>query len=488
MGQLRTLAGQTAIYGLSSIVGRLLNYLLVPLYTRIFAPAEYGVVSEFYAYITFLMVLYALGLETAFFHFSNKKLRQEHVFGHAQFTLLCSTGFFTVVLLLFSGPIATGLGYPEHPEYIRWFACILAFDTLATLPFAKLRQQNKAMRFALIKLLGIFINIGLNLFFLLVLPGLGPDYYRQDIGVGYVFIANLAASGITLLLLLPEMRSMKGGFQWTLIREMLVYGFPLLIAGFAGMINETLDRAILKYLISDPKTAMEQLGIYSACYKLSILMTLFVQTFRYAAEPFYFSQQHKENSRVLFSRVMNYFVLAGCVIFLGVMFYMDIIKLFIGERYHSGLGVVPILLAANLFLGIYLNLSIWYKLSGKTGYGAWLSILGALITIVFNLWLIPTMGYTGAAWATLICYTAMMLLSYLKGQQVYPVPYESGKILLMLGITLLLWQCWEMFRLRFTLDAYVWGAISFILLLLFFGGMWRYLGGIRQLPAILRKK
>ncbi len=477
MSQLRALAGQTAIYGLSSIVGRLLNYLLVPLYTRVFLPEQYGIVSEFYAYISFLMVVYTLGLETAYFHFSNNKLKQENVFGHAQFTLTCTTAFFTLLLLLFASPIAAGIGHPEHPEYVRWFAWILAFDTLSTLPFARLRQQNKALRFALVKLGGIFINIGLTLLLLLVLPSTSLLPGDSTAAVGYVFIANLAASGCTLLLLLPELRQMRTGFKWSLIRELVTYGFPLLIAGLAGMINETLDRAILKYLIPDQRLALEQLGVYSACYKLSILMTLFVQTFRYAAEPFYFSQQHKENSRELFARVMEYFVLIGCCIFLVVMFYMDIIKFFIGENFHSGLGVVPILLMANLCLGIYLNLSIWYKLSGKTGYGAWLSVLGALITVVFNLWLIPSMGYTGAAWATLFCYGSMLVFSYLKGQQVWSVPYNTTRLLMMLGLTVVVWLVWEQLRIFFPLDALRWSGISLLLLFAYFGTWWKLLGG-----------
>lgn len=297
------------------------------------------------------------------------------------------------------------------------------------------------------------------------------------IRIGYVFLANLAASGITLVLLFPELRSMKFDIDKALIREMLIYGFPILIAGFAGMINETLDRAILKYLITDKSIAMQQLGIYSACYKLSILMTLFVQTFRYAADPFYFSQQHKENSRKLFANVMNYFVLVGCIIFLGVMYYLDIVKLFIGENYYSGLKVVPVLLAANLFLGIYLNMSIWYKLSGNTRYGAWLSIIGALITIVFNLWLIPIMGYMGSAWATFICYVSMMLLSYWKGQKVFPIPYETGKIIFLLISTFVFWQGFELLKsnLEFSLaTGWIFGGI---LLLVFFASMWRMLGG-----------
>ena len=217
-------------------------------------------------------------------------------------------------------------------------------------------------------------------------------------------------------------------------------------------------------------------------------MTLFVQTFRYAADPFYFSQQHKENARQLFAAIMNYFVLAGCIIFLGVMCYMDIVKHFIGESFHSGLHVVPILLAANLFLGIYLNLSIWYKLSGKTFYGAGLSIAGALITIVFNIWLIPVMGYTGAAWATLICYSIMMILSYVKGQQVYSIPYATGKILFMMSSTFIIWLVYEYGRKMLPLTPFIWGIISAAIILIYFGTMWRYLGGMKQLPLTLKSR
>ena len=261
------------------------------------------------------------------------------------------------------------------------------------------------------------------------------------------------------------------------VARWFIYGFPILIAGFAGMINETLDRAILKYLITDKSIAMQQLGIYSACYKLSILMTLFVQTFRYAADPFYFSQQHKENSKKLFANVMNYFVLVGCIIFLGVMYYLDIVKHFIGENYFEGLKVVPILLAANLFLGIYLNMSIWYKLSGNTRYGAWLSIIGAIITIVFNLWLIPIMGYMGSAWATFICYVSMMLLSYWKGQKVFPIPYETGKIIFLLISAFIFWQGFELLKSNLEFSLATGWVLGGILLLVYFAAMWKMLGG-----------
>lgn len=487
MSQLRALAGQTAAYGLSSIVGRLLNYLLVPLYTRIFTPAEYGIVSEFYAYVTFLMVLYSYGMETAFFHFVNRKQKQENVYGHAQFLLVCTTALLTAVLLLFSGPIASSIGYPEHPEFVRWFGWILALDTLCVLPFARLRQQGKAMRFAGIKLGGIALNIVLNLLFLWYLPSQGQMDLADGSGASYVFLANLVASAMVLLLLLPVLKDCKLAFNPALSKEMFGYALPLLVAGFAGMINETLDRAILKYLVRDPSIAMEQLGIYSACYKLSILMTLFVQTFRYAAEPFYFSQQHKEESKRLFAAVMNYFVLAGCMIFMVVLVYLDLFKHFIGPRYYSGLHVVPILLAANLFLGIYLNVGIWYKLSGKTGYGAWLSLIGAIVTVVFNLWLIPVMGIAGAAWATFLCYFIMMTLSWLKGREVYPVPYETGKLVAMLISAFGLWQLFEYFRIVMhwsPVEAYTLGAL---IIATYVGAFWSWLGGFKRLRLFSKK-
>jgi O-antigen/teichoic acid export membrane protein len=296
VSQIKKLAGQTAIYGLSSIIGRLLNYLLVPLYTRIFDPSAYGVVSEFYAYITFLIVLYTYGMETAYFHFSSKKENNLNVYSNSLSTLTFTSVILSSILILFSQSIATTLGYEAHSEYIVWFALILAFDAITALPFAKLRQENRAKRFALIKIVNISSNIGLNLFFLALLPQITNNnslsvLYNPAIGVGYVFIANLISSFITLLFFTSDFKQIKFNIDKALVKEMLVYAFPLLIAGFAGMINETLDRAILKYLVTDKSTALHQLGVYSACYKLSIIMTLFVQTYRYAAEPFFFSQQ-----------------------------------------------------------------------------------------------------------------------------------------------------------------------------------------------------
>ena len=481
MSQIKKLAGQTAIYGLSSIVGRLLNYLLVPIYTRVFDPNAYGVVSEFYAYVTFLIVAYTYGMETAFFHFSTEGSDKNKIYSTGLSTLLVSSGLFSGLLILFAGPIANGLGYPNHPEYIIWFALILAFDALTALPFSRLRQENKAKTFAGLKMLNILINIGLNLFFLawlpkLVVPGNWADaIYNPAMGVGYVFLSNLISSGVTLLCLTKHFKFIRFPVDFTMVKSMLIYAFPLLIAGFAGMINETLDRAILKYLVTDKASAMHQLGIYSACYKLSILMTLFVQTYRYAAEPFFFSQRDKQNSRELYATVMNYFVLICSVIFLGVMLYIDIVKIFIGSKFHEGLNVVPILLFANLFLGVYLNLSMWYKLSGQTRYGAWFSVAGAIITILFNLWLIPIMGYTGAAWATFICYASMMVISYIYGQKFYPIPYHVKDFFIYTGGAFGMWMISLMIHQYSGFSFMIQQTINTLLLLVYIGAMWKVL-------------
>jgi O-antigen/teichoic acid export membrane protein len=443
---LKQLAGQTAIYGLSSIVGRLLNYFLVPLYARIFLPAEYGVITEMYAYVTFLIVIFTYGMETAYFKFSNSEDDSKAVYSTVLLSLFGSSAILLCLLIGFSKPISVVMGYEQHPEYIVWFSLILALDAISAIPFARLRKENKARTFGFLKLVNIFLNIGFNLFFLVVCPVLKKhnlpfiDFiYYENIGVGYVFISNLIASGITFLFLLPWVLEISFDFKSVLWRKMLLYALPLLVAGTAGMVNETIDRILLRHLYPIKSGALVQVGIYGATYKLSILMTLFIQTFRFAAEPFFFSQAKNENAKEVYANVMKYFVLGCSFIFLGVMLYIDIFKHFLGEKYYSGLPVVPILLLANLCLGIFYNLSIWYKLSGQTLYGAWLAIYGAVVTIVLNILWIPSYGYKGCAWATLICYASMMFFSYLLGQKKYPVNYPIKRILIYLGSALLLY-------------------------------------------------
>ncbi len=446
MSILKKLAGQSAIYGLSSIVGRFLNYLLVPLHTNIFRqPGEYGVVTEIYAYISFLLILFTYGMETSFFHFSEKDDQNKNkVFSTAMISLLVTTVFLSGSLILFSGSISEWLRYPDHSEYIIMMALILGFDALTSVPFARLRQQSRAKRFAGLKIANILINIFFNLLFFVILPvwyrndqslfhSLAKILYDPKMGVGYVFIANLIASMITWLLMIRESRFVKNEFDTALLRKMLLYAMPLLVAGMAGMINETLDRIMVKYLVPDSGSAMKQLGIYGACYKLSILMTLFIQAFRYAAEPFFFAQFKKEDARRVYALVMKYFVIGCSIIFLAIMMYIDIFKYFIGKSYWPGLKVVPVLLLANLFLGVFFNLSMWYKLTGRTRFGAYFSILGAIVTITFNFLLIPRMGYMGAAWATFLCYGLMMVTAYATGQRHYPIGYETRKMSIYLG-------------------------------------------------------
>jgi O-antigen/teichoic acid export membrane protein len=446
LSALKKLAGQTAIYGLSSIVGRLLNYFLVPLYARIFLRAEFGVITELYAYVTFLIIVFTYGMETAYFKFSSTEGQPKTVYGTAMASLVSSSALLFGILFLFSGPISTVMGYPSHPEYISWFGLILALDAISSIPFARLRMENKAKLFGLIKLINIFTNIGFNLFFLVLCPVLkekgvaGIDLiYHAEIGVDYVFISNLIASAITFVFLLPQLLRTTFQFEFGLWKRMLIYALPLLLAGTAGMVNETIDRILLRHLYPVPSEALVQVGIYGATYKLSILMTLFIQTFRYAAEPFFFSQAKNENSKQIYADVMKFFVLGCAFIFLVIMLYIDVVKHFLGPRYYSGLPVVPVLLLANLCLGIFFNLSIWYKLSGQTKYGAWLAIYGAVVTIALNIWWIPIYGYKGCAWATLICYSSMMVISYGLGQKKFPVNYPIKRILIYLGTALLLY-------------------------------------------------
>ena len=467
MNPLKKLAGQTVIYGLSSVVGRLLNYLLVPLYTRYFLPSEYGVVTELYAYVAFLVVILTYGIETAFFRYSQKVPNTKSVYSTALISLLITSCIFISIIYFNASPISNWLHYPEFPEYIRWFAIIIGLDAVSAISFAKLREQNKASRFALVRLLNIFINIGLNLFFIIYCPyalekGLSSvefvnSVYSADIGVGYIFLANLIASVVTFLMLLPEMIKSVWIFDKSLWKQMMFYGLPLLIAGLAGMTNETIDRILLKHLLPSTVNSSSELGLYGAFYKLSILMILFIQTFRFAAEPFFFAQEKEKNARKVYADVMKYFVIITSFIFLSVSLFYDFIILFLGENYHDprGFKVVSILLAANLFLGIYYNISIWYKLSEKTKYGAYLSMFGAVITLCLNFILIPKIGFVGSAWATLICYVSMTVASYYLGRKHYKIPYPLKRISFYLGLVAVLYFTSMLFNSHIISSLYV---------------------------------
>ena len=458
MTAIKRLAGQTAIYGIPSVLGRILSYLLVPLYTRVFLPGEYGTVNVFYSYASFLMVIVTYGMETAFFRFNEHETDRESVFSTAMISLTFSSILFLILVSFYAGHIAQWIDYPNHKEYVVWFAWILALDALAAIPFAYLRAEHRPSRFATIKMIGIGINIGLNLFFLLLcpyvishfpgsLPGRFIDLiYRPHWGIEYIFVSNLIASSITLIMLLPQISSVRWKIHPELWKRMLLYAFPLLFAGMAGIVNETFDRLLLRYLL--PKDiASYQVGIYAACYKISILMTIFIQAYRYAAEPFFFAQAKEKDAKEVYAKIMDYFIIVVSLIFLVTMLYLNdfIMPILVGKKYWEGKGVIPVLMMANLFLGVYYNLSIWYKLTGKTSWGAWLSLIGAIITLILNFWWIPLSsqhiiyGYYGSAWATFICYGAMMILSYLIGQKYFPVNYNLGKFTGYLGLSILLY-------------------------------------------------
>jgi O-antigen/teichoic acid export membrane protein len=449
LNPLKRLASQTAVYGISSIVGRFLNYLLVPLFTYYFSPAEYGVVSEFYAYTGFLAVVLVFGLETGYFRFreADTTVRDVAYATALRFLLVANLGFL-VAILLFNRAIAEGLRHGDHPEYVVWIAAILALDSIAAVAFARLRAENMPWRFAGIKIIEILVTVALNLFFIVLCRDAhdhDPDsllgrMWIPEIGVGYIFIANLVGSAVKWLLLLPQWRGIAAGFDRAMFVRMMRYSLPMVVIGFAGVINDMLNRATMKYLLPyDDATNLAQLGIFSACYKLSILMSLFIQAFRYAGEPFFFAHAKQKDAPILYSNVMTAFVIFCVFIFLLVTLYLDIFKYFVGEPFRVGLPVVPILLVANLFLGIYINLSIWYKLTDRTLTGAWVALGGAVVTIVLNVWWVPIMGYMGAAWATLVCYAGMAAASYLLGRRYYPVPYDVMRAFWYIGLGLSLY-------------------------------------------------
>ena len=449
---LKKLAGQTAVYGLTSIVGRLLNWFLVPVYlakeAANFSPDQYGIITEMYSYVAFLVVFLTYGMETAFFRFSTLK---DHDSKSVYSTIIRSLFFTSFVFILaafvFDQSVADWLRYPNNKEFVTWFAIIVGLDAISSIPMAKLRADNRPMRFAFVNFANIIVNIGLNLFFLAYCRPMHAagetnwlieTFYNPEIGVGYVFIANLFASGVKFLLLIPDMLKARYGFELSLLKKMFIYALPLLIFGLSGIVNETIDRIMLKRMLFDvlgEKETLSQLGIYGACYKISIIITLFIQAFRYAAEPFFFAQEKEKNAKETYANIMTYFVIVCATIFLGVMLYIDFVKFFIpNEAFWVGLKVVPILLFANIALGIYYNQSIWYKLSGKTKYGAYIGIFGAAITILLNYIWIPIYGYMGSAWATLICYTSMLALSFILSRKHYPIQYNISKIALYLSL------------------------------------------------------
>lgn len=402
-------------------------------------PSIYGVISELYAWVAFLVVFLTFGMETAFFRFLNEKEDKEIVFRNSFLTIIGLNVFFFLVVILFNQKIADVMLYSNHNEYIILLVAIVCIDSICSLPLAKLRAEEKAGKFALIQFTSITVNVLLNV----ILMVFFFDDTRPEEGVLFILMANLVASLVKPAMLYKDFLHIKWSYNAELAIEMLKYTAPLVVAGFAGIINETIDRILLKHVsISSGKSvqdSMIQVGIYSACYKLAMLVTILLQAYRYAAEPFFFAQAKNQDRNKVYVKVMNYFVAMVCFVFLAVSLNLDFLKHFIANKdYWSGLSVVPVLLLANVFLGVYFNQSIWYKLSGQTRFGAYIALGGAILTISINILFIPEYGYKACAWATMIVYALQMISSYILGQKYYPIKYNLRKFVLYLGSSIVL--------------------------------------------------
>ena len=425
---LKALAKDTAIYGLSSIVGRFLNYLLVPLYTYKIAAESggYGIVTNLYAYSALLLALLTFGMETTFFRFAGKEGQDDKMVYSSALRMVGSVALvFVALVFMFLRPIAGAMGYGEHPEYIGCFALIAALDAFQAIMFSRLRQQHRPVKFMALKMSFIVVNIAMNLFIFLVMPrfdSLAAVYARFNGGVGLIFFANLACTALVTLGFIPEIRGMFYGFDRKLCREMLAYSWPLLLLSLVGILNQVADKILFPYLMPGPEGQV-QLGIYGACVKVAMIMTLITQAFRYAYEPIVFGGKDKNNPDVL-AEGTKYFVLFTLLAWLAVMFYMPLIRHFIHPSYWDGLKVIPIVMMAEIFMGVYFNLSFWYKLTDKTWWGAIMSAIGAAVMIAVNVIFVPRIGYMACAWGGFAGYGVAMLLSFLIGQKYYPVKYD----------------------------------------------------------------
>lgn len=433
MAGLKSLAKDTAIYGLSSIVGRFLNYLLVPLYTAVIPASTggYGVVSNVYAYTALILVFLTFGMETGFFRFANKSGEHpEKVYANTLIFVGGLSLIFVILCMLFLHPISALLEYPNHPDYIAMMVLVVALDSFQCIPFAYLRYKKRPIKFASIKLFNIVGNILLNLFFLLLCPWLDVHahqlvswFYRPEYLVGYIFVSNLIMSLVQMFFFIPELRGFSYRVDKVLLKQMISYSFPILVFGVVGILNQTIDKMIYPFLFDDRQEGLVQLGIYSATSKVAMIMAMFTQAFRYAYEPFVFGKNKEGDNRKMYSAAMKYFFIFSLLAFLAVMFYMDILRYMVARDYWEGLSVVAIVMGAEIFKGIYFNLSFWYKLTDETQWGAYFSIIGCAVILALNIWLVPTYGYVASAWASVAGYGVITLLSYIIGQKKYPVSY-----------------------------------------------------------------
>ena len=449
MANLKSLAKDTAIYGMSSIVGRFLNYLLVPLYTAKISAASggYGVITNVYAYVALLLVILTYGMETTFFRFANKEGEDpQRVYS----TILAMVGttslLFVALVLLFISPISSFMGYADHPSYVWVMAMTVAIDAFQCIPFAYLRYKKRPLKFAALKLLFIVLNIALNLLFFAVLPALyasHPDtvgrIYDPTVGAGYAFYINLACTGSITFCFWKELTCFRPVFDRQLMRRMLAYSWPILVLGIAGILNQTADKILFPYLYDGPD-AHAQLGIYGAASKIAMIMAMITQAFRYAYEPFVFGKSKDRDNRDTYAKAMKYFVIFTLLAFLCVVGYMDVLRHIIGRDYWSGLRVVPIVMAAEIMMGVYFNLSFWYKLIDKTIWGAWFSGIGCAVLIAVNVAFVPRYGYMACAWAGFAGYGTAMLISYFVGQRHYPINYPVKEIMVYVVIAVIFFR------------------------------------------------
>ncbi|TDL99705.1 MAG: polysaccharide biosynthesis protein [Flavobacteriaceae bacterium] len=427
---LKKLMSQTLIYGLSNVLGRVFPFLLTPLLTKEFGPSFYAPFIDFYSAAGILMVVLSHGMETSIFRFVTLEKDKNKVYSTALFSIFLVCLVFVVLGLWFQDPFALWFKNPGKGNFVAWFVLILSLDALSAVPFAKLRIEEAALKFGGIKILNAVLNFVLSLFFLFALPYFvenGSNWaamlYKPEYGIGYVFLANLLASAFTFLCLIPTLLDIPFKFDFSLWKKFMPYALPIMIAGLGGVINQSLDRQFLKYLLP-ASTAATQVGIYGAVYKISTFLLLFRQAYLLGIEPFFFSHAQNKDAKKTYAKLMHYFVLVNCIILLGLVANLDLLKYYLGQpKYWEGLSVVPIILIAEVFLGIYLNLSIWYKLSDKTYIGAIISLIGAFLTIVINLVFIPKYGYWASTWATFIAYFSMCAISYKWGKKHYPIKY-----------------------------------------------------------------
>ena len=438
MANMKSLAKDTAIYGLSSIVGRFLNYLLVPLYTHVISAANggYGIVTNLYAYTALLLVILTFGMETTFFRFANKEGEDaDTVFSTTVGVVGMLSVAFLFAVFAFIGPISDVLGYVDHPDYIQMMAVVVALDALQAIPFCYLRFQKKALKFASLKLLFIVLNIGLNLLYFVVL-GQSEVYY--------VFSLNLVCTGFITFFFIPELYRIHWSFDFRLLRRMLSYSWPILVLGIAGILNQAADKMIFPLVYPDHAEGVRQLGIYGACVKVAMIMAMITQAFRYAYEPFVFAQSKDKDKNTTYALGMKYFLIFTLLAFLCVEAYLPLLKYMVGSTYWEGLRVIPIVMAAEIMMGVYFNLSFWYKLIDKTIYGAWFSLAGCAVLIAVNIIFIPQYGYMACAWGGFAGYATAMVLSYIVGQIKNPIPYPMKSITVYVGITVLFFVIMEL--------------------------------------------